>query len=164
MNKLVDIVMPISMYIISISTFMIALAVISEVSASEIEIHGLSHHTNSGDFDFNETNLGLGYNHNIHKNVDLSVGGFINSYDDTSFYLGFTPKYDFCSGSVRCEVGAIAGLVTGYDNEFTDASSVQPLILPQFVIGTDRLNLKMRYIPSIEGNINVFTFSIGVGL
>ena len=76
---------------------------------TEIELHISSHHI-SNSSEFEEENYGIGITHYFKDRWGISAGGFNNSYNDTSFYLGLTYTYDFCQlDTAVCAIGLIGG-------------------------------------------------------
>jgi hypothetical protein len=134
-------------------------SLITPAIGGELEVHMASKHFDDN-FDYNETNLGLGYSHDIFDSVQLTGGGFNNSYDTTSIYAG--AKWLPLDFNVF-RAGVVVGVVTGYEDH-TDAKSVQPMILPEIQIGTDKIFLISRILPDLGDNSTaVVTFSLGIG-
>lgn len=127
----------------------------------EVELHLTSFHFD--DDGYEEDNYGLGAAYYFKERWAVSGGGFNNSYDDTSFYLGLVYTYDLCaSDEFACTIGALGGLVTGYQDNIDHAGDLYPVILPEFKLGYQQYFLKSRFIPDLGENASaVFTFSLG---
>jgi len=71
--------------------------------------------------------------------------------------------YDLCtSDTFICTIGAIGGVVTGYEDNIDHTGDLYPIILPEFKIGYQQYFLKSRFIPDVGDNASsVFTFSAG---
>ncbi|QMU61059.1 MAG: hypothetical protein GKR92_04820 [Gammaproteobacteria bacterium] len=127
----------------------------------EVELHLTSYHFD--DDGYEEDNYGLGVSYFFKERWSATGGIFNNSYDDTSIYLGVAYTYDLCSSDTFiCTIGALAGLVTGYEDNIDHAGDLYPIILPEFKIGYQQYFLKSRFIPDLGDNASaVFTFSAG---
>ena len=143
--------------------FLILLLVCGTASAEnlEIELHLTSHHFD--DDGFEEDNYGLGAAYYFRERWAVTGGGFNNSYDDTSLYLGLAYTYDLCaSDEFACTIGAIGGVVTGYGDNVDNAGDIWPIILPEFRLGYQCYFIKSRFFPDVGDNSSAaFTFSVG---
>jgi len=117
-------------------------------------IHAASHH--SGNYNtWNERNPGLG----LRINADgyfLAGGGYLNSINNTSLYIG-AGKTLYSVGPVRLDVVGL--LVTGY------ALPVTPAITPEIVVSLGKAFFTITIIPPVKsGDIStpaVAGFSFG---
>ena len=127
----------------------------------EVELHLTSYHFN--DDGYEEDNYGLGLSYFFKERWSATGGIFNNSYDDTSIYVGVAYTYDLCaSDKFACTIGALGGVVTGYEDNIDHAGDLYPIILPEFKIGYQQYFLKSRFIPDFGDNASdVFTFSVG---
>ncbi len=128
--------------------------------AHEVEIHVTSYHFDeSGDDDFNEVNIGAGYNYEIKPTIFAVAGAFNNSYEKLSIYAGakWLPiEYKFI------KLGVVGGVVTGYEDD-TDANEVQPIIIPEVQLHYKKVYLVSRISPDVGDNSSVaITFSLGI--
>ncbi len=129
---------------------------------TELELHLTSYHF-SNRSEFEENNYGVGITHYFKDRWGISAGGFNNSYDDTSVYLGLIYTYDFCSSeTIVCTIGVIGGVVTGYEGNVSGAGEVRPIALPEFKLGYRRYFIKSRFFPETSSDTSsTITFSIG---
>ncbi len=127
----------------------------------EVELHLTSYHFD--DDGYEEDNYGLGLSYYFKQRWSVTGGGFNNSYDDVSFYVGVAYGYDLCPSNVfACTIGAIGGIVTGYGDNIDNAGELWPIILPEFRLGYQDYFIKSRFIPDVgENSSAVFTFSVG---
>ncbi|MFK7815746.1 MAG: hypothetical protein AB8B92_05370 [Gammaproteobacteria bacterium] len=127
----------------------------------EVELHLTSHHFD--DDGYEEDNYGLGLSYFFKERWSATGGIFNNSYDDTSIYAGVAYTYNLCaSGKFFCTIGAIGGLVTGYEDNIDHAGDLYPIILPEFKMGYQQYFLKSRFIPDLGDNASsVLTLSVG---
>ena len=128
--------------------------------ADELELHATSYHFNRSE-NFNEFNIGAGYNYQYGEKTYAVVGAFNNSYDKFAIYAG--AKW-LPIKIKHFKAGFIAGAVTGYEDD-TDANEVQPIIIPEFQIHYKQLFLASRIIPDFGDNSSTtITLSIGFTL
>lgn len=126
------------------------------------ELHLTSHHFDNSS-EFEEDNYGIGVTHYYKDRWGISAGGFNNSYDDTSLYLGLVYIYNLCfSSTLSCAIGAVGGVATGYGDHVSGAGEVRPIFLPEFKLGYQRYFIKSRFFPETgSGTSATITFSIG---
>ena len=129
---------------------------------TEFELHLTSYHFDDSS-DFENDNHGIGVTHYYKDRWGISVGGYNNSYDDTSLYLGLVYTNDLCSSdTLTCAVGAIGGVVTGYENNIDRAGDVWPIVLPEFKLGYEQYFIKSRFFPDLGSNASAaITLSVG---
>jgi len=127
----------------------------------EVELHLTSYHFD--DDGYEEDNYGLGLSYFFKERWSATGGIFNNSYDDTSLYAGIAYSYDLCtSDNLICSIGAIGGLVTGYEDNIDNAGDLYPIILPEFKLGYQKYFVKSRFIPDLGENASaVLTLSVG---
>ena len=127
----------------------------------ELELHLTSYHFD--DDGYEEDNYGLGISYNFRESWSVTGGVFNNSYDHTSVYAGIAYRYNLCvSEEFVCSVGAIGGVVTGYEGYIDHAGEVWPIILPEFRLGYQQYFIKSRFFPDVGDNASaVITFSVG---
>ncbi len=135
---------------------------ISPCWADELELHATSYHFDEhDDDDFNEFNIGAGYNYEFNSKTYAVIGAFNNSYDKLSVYVGAK----WLPIDIKFfKAGFMAGLVTGYEDD-TDANAVQPMIIPEIQFHYKQFFLASRVIPDFgENSTTAITFSIGFTL
>lgn len=116
-------------------------AVADAAGAVEIDIHGLSKHFGA-DRKYNERNYGAGITW-IGGRHGVSAGGYRNSLDRPSAYLGYVYQ---SARFRRFSAGVDAGVVTGY------RAVVSPMLAPRLDIHAGkRITVKIRYMPAIGG-------------
>ncbi len=127
----------------------------------EAELHLTSYHFD--DDGYEEDNYGLGLSYFFKERWSATGGIFNNSYDDTSIYAGIAYSYDLCgSDEFICTIGALGGLVTGYEDNIDHAGDLYPIILPEVKIGYQKYFVKSRFIPDLGENASsVLTLSVG---
>ena len=135
------------------------LSVYSICTADELELHLTSYHFNEdSDDNFNEFNIGAGYNYEMSSKIFASVGVFNNSYEKLSIYVAakWLPlEYKFI------KAGLVTGFVTGYDED-TDANENQPAIIPEIQFHYEQYYLVSRFAPDLGDNSSsAITLSIG---
>ena len=145
-----------------LSIVLLLLSTTAQAEHTELELHLTSHHFNNRS-DFEEDNYGIGITHYFKDRYGISAGVFNNSYDNTSVYLGLIYTYDLCSSdSIICSIGAIGGVVTGYEGYVSGAGELRPLALPEFKLGYQRYFIKSRFFPKTGSDTtSTITFSIG---
>ncbi|MGH1537140.1 MAG: hypothetical protein ACRBDX_03700 [Gammaproteobacteria bacterium] len=127
----------------------------------ELELHLTSYHLD--DDGYEEDNYGLGVAYYFKECWSATGGFFNNSYDDISIYVGVAYSYDLCvSDKFVCSLGALGGLVTGYEDNIDHAGDLYPIILPELKLGYQQYFLKSRFIPDLGDNASaVLTLSMG---
>ncbi len=65
--------------------------------------------------DFNEVNPGVGLQYSISDNLSISVGGYRNSYNETSIYGVASLESDPLTEIGKITVGLDAGIISGYE-------------------------------------------------
>ena len=129
--------------------------------AQRINLHGLSQHYGPEEFDYNDENWGIGYEHGVMERdlIELALGGgvFRNSFRNTSVYVSgvatIPPDWP-----VR--VGIIGLMVTGYDGTHRDpdgneinlgfAHTVTPIVMPGISIGYT-VQFRAAVLPATNG-------------
>lgn len=96
----------------------------------------VSHHMGT-ERPYNEHNYGLGYRHSS----GLVGGYYRNSNDNDSLYIGHESRWSLSS---HLDVGAVAGVVTGY------RYSVIPFLLPELVAKAGSLEVALTYAPRVS--------------
>lgn len=129
-----------------------------DASADEIVMHVGSKHITDVDYNFNETNSGFGYRHDITGSLSAGGGIYDNSYNNTSVYAGIDLH---TSRDKRMGVGIQAGIVTGYEDTPQGAGVVTAFALPYIRAGHGRVFAEVGYLPPVAG-ISVITFTVGV--
>lgn len=144
-----------------IFTILLLVSGVAVAENLELELHLTSYHTD--DDGYEEDNYGLGLAYYFKERWGVSGGGFNNSYDDTSLYLGLVYSYDLCaSNEFDCTIGAIGGVVTGYEDHVSRASDVWPIVLPELKLGYKQYFMKSRFFPDLGSNASsALTFSLG---
>lgn len=135
---------------------------ISPCSADELELHVTSYHFDEhDDDDFNEFNIGAGYNYEFNSKTYAVIGAFNNSYDKLSVYAGAK----WLPIDIKFfKAGIGGGVVTGYEDD-TDANAVQPIIIPEIQFHYKQFFLASRFAPDLgENSSAAITFSIGFTL
>lgn len=137
----------------------IFITLITPCSADELELHLTSYHFDeSDDGDFNEFNIGAGYNYKFNTKTYAVIGAFNNSYDKLAVYAGakWLPIH-----KKFFKAGVVGGVVTGYEDD-TDANEVQPILLPEVQFHYKQFYLVSRFAPDLGGNSSAaITFSLG---
>lgn len=104
---------------------------------------------------YNERNWGTGIEYELDKRVNehwvpfLQASEFRDSNRNVSFYAGggLVRRYEFYSGNLRFDAGAIAFLM--YRKDFRDGN-LFPGVLPAFSFGTPRVALNLSYVPKVD--------------
>jgi hypothetical protein len=114
--------------------------------------------------DYNESNPGLGLSYQFGNNYELRGGGYKNSHNENSFYLGGAV---YTNSKRLFGIGLVAGAVTGYDglilNPDIDYKPIQPFAMPTVFINYGKVRSEIGYIPAItNGAANTLTFTTGV--
>jgi hypothetical protein len=127
-----------------------------------LDINGLSKHLGS-DETYNERNIGAGLTYERRKLGSdlvkaLTAGGYKNSYNDNSFYVGGGLAKRFDLGKrLYADVGGVAGLVTGYEG------GVNPMAMPMVGLGLkDLWKLRLMYAPETEKNPSTMIMNLGI--
>jgi hypothetical protein len=117
----------------------------------DIVLNGKSFHLDA-DEDWNESNWGLGFEHEFNPNsrwVKLALGnGFRDSDDELSYMAGGGLKRRFRlpigERRLQVDVGAVGFVMTRQD---VNGSEPFPGILPAFSVGTRQFSVNMTYLP-----------------
>ena len=114
--------------------------------------------------DYNQSNPGLGASYQFTNNLELRGGGYKNSHDANSFYLGGAA---YTSSKRLVGIGVVAGVVTGYDglilNPDFEYKPVQPFAMPSVFLNYGSIRSEIGYLPAlVDGMANTFTFTTGV--
>lgn len=108
-----------------------------------LDINGKSKHLGT-DVRYNEDNKGLGLTASKDGRF-LTVGGYNNSFNIPSYYLGGGIKKRYGNNDFYIEPGLMGGLVTGYEDNLT------PMILPILTAGLrDYGALNLMYAPEVK--------------
>lgn len=107
-----------------------------------LQINLASYHPGNAS-EYNQFNRGIGLEY-YYDSFFLAGGYFWNSLYRDSFYAGLGKEFSF-GGHDWFGVGAIAGLITGYD----DGQEPRPAIVPYLFFTKDRYTLKVHYLPEI---------------
>lgn len=112
------------------------IGLVNQPKADWLVISGASHHFGPGKY--NETNTGLGVEINVNEDLSVLAGGYRNSYEKESYYLGagYTP---IRIGQIR--LGAVAGLFTGY------VKKVTPVAMGLIAWEGNKYGLNLLYLP-----------------
>ena len=155
-------------------TTMLLLGSIASTANADIvlNLHLGSIHTNDGYWsaetgkltDYNESNPGLGISYQFTNNFELRGGGYKNSHNANSFYLGGAA---YTSSNRLVGVGVVAGIVTGYDglilNPDFDYKPAQPFAMPSIFINYGNVRSEIGYIPAVsDGMSGTITFTTGI--
>ena len=93
--------------------------------------------------EYNQFNRGIGVEYHL-DSFFLAGGYFWNSLYRDSFYAGVGKEFTF--GDVEwIGLGAIGGLITGYD----DGQEPRPALVPYIFLTKNRYTLKIHYLPEI---------------
>ena len=112
--------------------------------------------------DTNESSqlLGLGYR-------DYTVAGFVNSYDDQSYFAGkrfHTQKFSRGgNGDWFVQGNLYAGLLYGYDDHVPNLEGFSPGLLPTVGVGYRNCALEMLYVPTPRGGVFLSFLSFRLG-
>jgi hypothetical protein len=117
----------------------------------DVVVNGKSFHVD-GDRDWNESNLGLGFEHEFNPEsrwVKLALGsGFRDSEDEMSYMGGGGIKRRFRlpigERQVHVDLGAIGFMMTRQD---VDNNEPFPGVLPAFSVGTRQFAVNFTYLP-----------------
>ena len=119
-----------------------------------LQINIASCHPGDSD-DFNQFNRGIGLEYHL-DSFFLAGGYFWNSLYRDSFYAGVGKEFTF--GNINwVGVGAIAGLITGYD----DGQEPRLAAVPYVFLTKDRYTLKIHYLPEL-GDVNQDSFGFAL--
>ena len=119
-----------------------------------LQINIASFHPGDSD-DFNQFNRGIGLEYHL-DSFFLAGGYFWNSLYRDSFYAGVGKEFTF--GNINwVGVGAIAGLITGYD----DGQEPRLAAVPYVFLTKDRYTLKIHYLPEL-GDVNQDSFGFAL--
>ncbi|MDH5649664.1 MAG: hypothetical protein OEY67_08405 [Gammaproteobacteria bacterium] len=103
--------------------------------------------------DYNETNLGTGFQYDFSGNGDhvypfINAGGFKDSFENNSYYAGGgLAKRFMANNSIHIDAGVTAFLMTRKDRNDGDPF---PGMLPFMTIGTDKVAVNITYIPKVD--------------
>jgi len=107
-----------------------------------LQINLASYHPGNAD-EYNQFNRGIGLEYHL-DSFFLAGGYFWNSLYRDSFYAGVGKEFTF--GDVEwIGVGAIGGLITGYN----DGQEPRPALVPYVFLTKDRYTLKIHYLPEL---------------
>ncbi len=107
-----------------------------------LQINLASYHPGNAD-EYNQFNRGIGLEYHL-DSFFLAGGYFWNSLYRDSFYAGVGKEVTF--GDVEwIGVGAIGGLITGYN----DGQEPRPALVPYVFLTKDRYTLKIHYLPEL---------------
>lgn len=120
--------------------------------------------------EFNQENFGIGLTQTLTNNLDFTIGGYKNSFSETSFYTGVNLKAKF--GNVFSITPGIAGLlVTGYgDAPINSVMAGKDLLfvpMPNITFSDSQFKLTIGYYSSKlveENGVSVTTVQFGVKL
>ncbi len=107
-----------------------------------LQINLASYHPGNAD-EYNQFNRGIGLEYYF-DSFFLAGGYFWNSLYRDSFYAGVGKEISFGTAE-WIGLGAIAGLITGYD----DGQEPRPAVVPYVYLKKDRYTLKIHYLPEI---------------
>lgn len=135
------------------------LLVWQDARADKLLLHGGSkHYGDTQGYDFNESNSGVGYQHDITPQFAVIGGVYDNSYNRTSVYAGAAvttnPRRTF-------SVGLQGGIVTGYDDTPQGTGVVTGYVLPFVRARRGLVFAEIGWIPPLTG-IGAITYSVGV--
>ena len=119
-----------------------------------IQINLASYHP-GGSGEYNEFNRGIGLEYYF-DSYFIAGGYFWNSLYRDSFYAGIGKELTF-GGVDWIGVGAIAGLITGYD----DGQEPRPAAVPYIFLTKEKLTLKIHYLPEL-GDIDQDSFGFAI--
>ncbi len=123
-----------------------------------LDISGFSKHSKSTYIEngtahkYNETNPGLGISYGLSDNLDLRIGGFKNSYDRDSVYVGLNWHRDFYFGDWTVAPGINLFLVSGYERR----NDIPVAILPTLSFGHRAVKLSVGILPFGEDKVTTF--------
>jgi len=121
-----------------------------------LQINLASYHPGNAS-EYNQFNRGIGIEYH-YDSFFVAGGYFWNSLYRDSFYLGAGKEFTF--GDVDwVGLGAIGGLITGYD----DGQEPRPALIPYLFFTKDRFTLKVHYLPEIgEVEDDAFGFALRI--
>jgi len=133
-------------------------AIESDTYSLYFDVNGLSKHLDT-DYDYNEKNDGFGLtaeNNNNGNVKKLIAGTFINSFNDRTIYLA-TGRAKRFGNEYYADLGAIAGLMTGYD------STLFPMAAATLSLGKKGVGrINFTYNPTFGDHPSVITMNIGI--
>lgn len=133
------------------------LLVWQDVHSDDFILHGGSKHF-GGTEDYNESNSGVGYSHDVTTHLAVRGGVYVNSYNRDSVYIGAAAS---TAVSRWLDIGIQGGAVAGYAGTPEGSGSVSPFCFPYLRGRHGRLFGEIGYIPAIDG-VSVVTYSVGV--
>jgi hypothetical protein len=121
-----------------------------------LQINLASYHPGNSS-EYNQFNRGIGIEYHL-DSFFLAGGYFWNSLYRDSFYLGAGKEFTF--GDVKwVGIGAIGGLITGYDN----GQEPRQALIPYIFFTKDQYTLKVHYLPEIgEVQDDAFGFALRI--
>ena len=119
-----------------------------------IQINLASYHPGSSG-EFNEFNRGIGLEYHL-DSFFLAGGYFWNSLYRDSFYAGLGKELTF-GGVEWIGVGAIAGIITGYD----DGQEPRLAAVPYIFLTKDNFTFKIHYLPEL-GDVQEDSFGFAI--
>jgi hypothetical protein len=134
-----------------VGCLLIGLSVTANAGQWDIVVNGKSFHIDA-DKDWNESNWGLGFEHEFNPDsrwVTLAMGnGFRDSDDQLSYMAGGGIKRRFRmpigARRVHVDLGAVGFVMTRQD---VDNNKPFPGILPAVSVGTRQFSINMTYLP-----------------
>ena len=119
-----------------------------------IQINLASYHPGSSG-EFNEFNRGIGLEYHF-DSFFLAGGYFWNSLYRDSFYAGISKEISF-GGAEWIGLGAIAGIITGYD----DGQEPRLAAVPYIFLTKDKFTFKIHYLPEL-GDVQEDSFGFAI--
>ena len=121
-----------------------------------LQINLASYHPGNAD-EYNQFNRGIGIEYH-YDSFFIAGGYFWNSLYRDSFYAGVGKEFTF--GNVEwVGLGAIGGLITGYD----DGQEPRPALIPYIFFTKNQYTLKVHYLPEFgEVHDDAFGFALRI--
>lgn len=166
----------------------VASCFLNNVHAGELwlDINGASYHTQKQYFDgwqrkydsnrryyvwkskwkdYNSANYGAGLTYEFNDHLGVKGGFYNNSYYKWTTYAAVNLRHKF-KGPVSVIPNISVGVVTGYDVDPLNASTIQPMAIPGVALElNDKYRLNVGYIPGrLLGDIDVYTASLEIKL
>lgn len=138
---------------------LIGLGITSAASAGEVSLllNGKAFHLDPAPAGtkYNEDNWGVGIQYEFDERINenwltfLQASEFRDSNRNVSAYAGggLMRRYEFFSGAMHVDAGAIAFLM--YRKDFR-GGDLFPGVLPAFSVGTDRYAVNVSFVPKVD--------------
>lgn len=96
-------------------------------------------------YDLNPINIGIGltYTPDNKDASDVRFGGYLNSYEDLSVYVGLNPHTSY---DKDWAVGVVIGLVTGYENAPDTNADIMAMFVPHVTYLFDNYRAEVSFV------------------